>query len=76
MTHEPKFLSENLSIVPAGGKGVKYSFIFARPQAALVEELVRELRIRISAPIWPLDPSHAEAPPETEPDSEARPVIS
>lgn len=64
VAHEPKFLSENLNIFPAAGKGTKYSFVFARPQAALVEEVVQDLRVRISAPIWPLDRSHAEAPLE------------
>lgn len=62
VAHEPKFLSENLTIFPAAGKGPKYSFIFPRPQAALVEEVMQDLRIRISAPIWPLDRAHAEAP--------------
>lgn len=64
VAHEPKFLSENLAIFPAVGKGAKYSFIFARPQAALVEEVVQDLRIRISAPIWPLERSQVEAPME------------
>lgn len=64
VSHEPKFLSENLTIFPAAGKGAKYSFLFARPQAELVEEAVQDLRVRINAPIWPLDRSHAEAPLE------------
>ena len=64
VAHEPKFLSENLTIFPAADKGAKYSFIFARPQAALVEEVVQDLRVRISAPIWPLDRSQVEAPLE------------
>ncbi len=64
VAHEPKFLSENLTIFPAADKGAKYSFIFARPQAALVEEIVQDLRVRISAPIWPLDRSQVEAPLE------------
>ncbi len=64
LAHEPKFLSENLIILPAAGKGAKYSFLFARPQAALVEEVMHDLRLRISAPIWPLDPAHAETPIE------------
>ena len=46
-THEPKFLSENLIIFPAAGKGPKYVFVFARPQAAMVKQLVEDLRERL-----------------------------
>src|SRR6266513_3103108 len=53
--HEPKFLSENLNIFPKVGKGAKYSFIFPRSHAALVEKIVQDLRVRINSPIWPLD---------------------
>jgi len=48
VAHEPKFLSENLIIFPAAGKGPKYLFIFPRPRAAMVEEIVRQLRARLS----------------------------
>lgn len=49
---EPKFLSENLLIGPATGKGAKYLFIFPRSQATLVERIVKELRERATrAPI-------------------------
>lgn len=61
VAHEPRFLSENLTFL-AGGKGAKYSFIFPRSDAALVEKIVEDLRVRISAPIWPLDASHRDAP--------------
>jgi hypothetical protein len=44
VAHEPKFLSENLIIFPAAGKGPRYLFIFPRPRAAIVEEIVRYLR--------------------------------
>jgi hypothetical protein len=44
VAHEPKFLSENLIIYPAAGKGPRYLFIFPRPHAAMVEEIVRYLR--------------------------------
>src|SRR5437773_9319498 len=37
VTHEPRFLSENLVISPAAGKGPKYLFVFPRPDSALVE---------------------------------------
>jgi hypothetical protein len=51
VTHEPRFLSENLAISPAAGKGPGYSFIFARPDAALVEQIVGYLRERLSEPV-------------------------
>jgi hypothetical protein len=47
VTHEPRFLSENLVISPAAGKGPKYLFIFPRPDAALVEQIVENLRERL-----------------------------
>ena len=48
VTHESRFLSENLVISPAAGKGPKYLFIFPRPDAALVEQIVENLRERLS----------------------------
>ena len=50
VAHEPKFLSENLIILPEAGKGPKYLFVFPRSQAALVEEIVAYLRKRLSSP--------------------------
>ncbi len=50
VAREPKFLAENLVIFPAAGKGPKYSFVFARQQAALVEQIVHDLRRRLSEP--------------------------
>ena len=50
MAREPKFLSENLVIFPAAGKGLKYLFIFARPHAALVEQIVHDLNRRRTEP--------------------------
>jgi hypothetical protein len=50
ITHEPRFLSENLLISSAPGKGPNYLFIFARPDAAIVEQIVRELRERLRGP--------------------------
>ena len=47
VAHEPKFLSENLIIFPAAGKGPKYLFIFPRPHAGTVEEIVQDLRERL-----------------------------
>jgi hypothetical protein len=61
VTHEPKFLSENLLIFPAAGKGPKYLFVFPRYQAATVAYIVQHLRVRLSAPIWPVETPHVEA---------------
>jgi uncharacterized protein DUF4126 len=49
VSHEPKFLSENLIIFPAVGKGAKYLFIFPRPVAAMVEQIAEDLRERLNA---------------------------
>jgi hypothetical protein len=64
VTHESKFLSENLLILTGDGKSTKYSFLFPRPEADLTEQIAQDLRVRISAPIWPLDRVNVEAPPE------------
>jgi len=64
VAHESKFLSENLLISTADGKNTKYTFLFPRPQADLAEQIAQDLRVRISAPIWPLDRVNAEAAPE------------
>jgi hypothetical protein len=48
VAHEPKFLSENLIIFPAAGKGPKYIFIFPRSHTAIVERIVEDLRERLS----------------------------
>lgn len=50
ITHEPRFLFENFVISAATGKGSKYSFIFPRSDAALVEQIVQYLRERGSEP--------------------------
>jgi hypothetical protein len=55
VAREPRFLSENLIIFPAVGKGPKYLFIFPRPHAGVVEQIVHDLRERLSAV-----PSHAD----------------
>jgi hypothetical protein len=49
ITHEPRFLFESLVISAATGKAPKYSFIFARPDAGLVEQIVQYLREHESA---------------------------
>ncbi len=48
VAHEPKFLSENLIVFPAAGKGAKYVFIFPRSHAAIVERIMEYLRERLS----------------------------
>jgi hypothetical protein len=47
VAHEPRFLSENLVISPAAGKGPKYLFVFPRPHAGVVEQIVENLRERL-----------------------------
>jgi hypothetical protein len=44
IAREPKFLSENLVIFPAVGRGVKYSFVFPRSRSAEVEKIGEHLR--------------------------------
>ncbi len=64
VAREPKFLSENLVIVPASGNGAKYLFIFPRSSGAMVEEAAEYLRARLTAP-----PSATTlSVPETEPE--------
>jgi hypothetical protein len=48
VSHEPKYLSENLIIFPAAGKGPKYLFLFPRSDAGVVEQIVENLRERLS----------------------------
>jgi hypothetical protein len=48
--HESAFLFENLIISPAAGKGQKYSFIFPRSDAAVVEQIAQNLQERLSEP--------------------------
>jgi hypothetical protein len=47
VARQPKFLSENLIISPAAGKGPKYLFVFPRSRAAIVEQIVEELHERL-----------------------------
>ncbi|MEY2479892.1 MAG: hypothetical protein QOI04_819 [Verrucomicrobiota bacterium] len=55
VAHEPKFLSENLAIFPASGKGPNYLFIFPRSRAALVEKIAEYLREHVEAAPAPLE---------------------
>ncbi len=49
--HEPKFLSDNIVILPMAGKGPRYLFQLPRSRAAIVERLVGYLRERTNAPV-------------------------
>ena len=51
VAHEPKFLSENLLVFPAAGKGPRYLFLFPRSSASIVEQIVENLRERHTAPV-------------------------
>jgi hypothetical protein len=51
VAREPKFLSENLLVFPAAGKGPRYLFVFPRSNAAVVEQIVEQLRERHVSPI-------------------------
>ncbi len=51
VAREPKFLSENLAIFPAAGKGPRYLFIFPRSSGPIVEEITQYLRSRLQAPM-------------------------
>ena len=48
VAHEPRFLSENLVFSPVAGKGPSYLFIFPRPHAGVVEQIVQNLRERLA----------------------------
>jgi hypothetical protein len=48
IAHESRFLFENLVISAPGAKGLKYSFIFARSDAAVVEQIVHNLNQQLS----------------------------
>ena len=50
VAREPKFLSENLSIYPAAGKGPKYLFIFERTRGSVVEQIAEYLRRPLAVP--------------------------
>ncbi len=60
VAREPKFLSENLLIFPAAGKGPKYLFIFPRSSAAIVEQIAEHLRERHVSSISQPEEIHPE----------------
>src|SRR5689334_4721174 len=43
VTHESKFLSENLLIFSGDSKSAKYTFLFSRPEADLAEQIAQDL---------------------------------
>ena len=49
VAREPKFLSENLVILPPTAKGPKYLFLFSRSRAGTVQLMVEYLQQRTSA---------------------------
>jgi hypothetical protein len=63
ITHESKFLTENLIIFPAAGKGPRYLFIFPRPLAVLVDQIVHYLRERTEFSIAAGQPDNNPALP-------------
>ena len=48
--HESRFLFEKLDISTAAAKGQKYSFIFPRSDAAVVQQIVHKFQERLSEP--------------------------
>ena len=63
IAHEPQFLSENLVILPKGGRGPKFSFLFARSRNAIVVQIAKDLKERVnSPPVAPLSPTLAPEP--------------
>jgi len=46
VARQPQFLSENLIIAPTSGKASAYLFLFPRPSADEVEQIVEDLRDR------------------------------
>jgi len=51
---DPRFLADNILIATEAGKRPRYSFVFSRPEKYIVDQVVEDLRVRISAPIWPI----------------------
>ncbi|MEP6937770.1 MAG: DUF4126 domain-containing protein [Chthoniobacterales bacterium] len=56
VSRQPKFLSDNLSLVPLSGRGAKYLFVFARSDGMMVEQIAEYLRARLEAPLPPAVP--------------------
>ena len=64
VAREPKFLCENLLILPIGGKGPKYLFVFPRSESTAVEEIVEYLRPRLTEAAAPAPTPPSEPEPE------------
>ncbi len=63
---DPRFLADNILIASEAGKRPRYSFVFSRPEKDVVDQIVEDLRMRISAPIWPIGKTAAEPEPVKE----------
>ena len=61
IAREPKFLSENLVIFPAAGRGGKYSFVFPRSRAAEVERIGDNVRENLAGSSPELAKAHLRA---------------
>jgi hypothetical protein len=57
VSREPKFLSENLLVAPAAGKGASSLFIFERGRGARVQQIVDFMNRRLSAPVPEPEPN-------------------
>jgi len=55
ISREPQFLSENLVILRTDGRGPKYTFLFTRSRASLVEQIVEDLHEKLTSPPTPVD---------------------
>lgn len=60
VAREPNFLSDNLVVLPATGKGPKYLFIFPRASGGLVEEVVEYVRSRMASAPAPVEQREPE----------------
>jgi hypothetical protein len=60
IAREPKFLSENLVVFPAEGRGQKYSFVFPRSRAAEVEKIGDYLRQNLTRNSSPPSETHLQ----------------
>jgi hypothetical protein len=63
---DPRFLADNILIASEAGKRPRYSFVFSRPEKYIVDQVVEDLRMRISAPIWPIGKTAVEPEPVKE----------
>lgn len=67
---DPRFLADNILIASEAGKRPIYTFVFSRPEKYIVDQIVEDLRVRISAPIWPIDKKTALEPEPVKEETE------